>query len=145
MLFLQIMNEPIEQFRAILKQSGNSLTRTRQAVFVALHFQESQTMHELIDRCAAIDRASIYRTITLFEHLGVVQRVHVGWKYKLELTDVFATHHHHLACTRCGKVVPLPENVAIEAQLIKLATSQKFAMHDHRVEIRGLCSECQKI
>jgi len=34
----------------------------------------------------------------------------IGWKYKLELSNAFQHHHHHLTCLQCGGVTPLPED-----------------------------------
>lgn len=100
-------------------------------------------MHELLLACPTVDRASIYRTVALFEKLGIVQRLQIGWKYKLELTDSFIHHHHHLSCSQCGKIVALPENADLEAALLALATSRGFSAQDHQLEIRGLCGDCR--
>jgi Fur family ferric uptake transcriptional regulator len=68
----------------------------------------------------------------------------MGWKYKLELSDAFHHHHHHLSCSGCGKVIPLPEESALEEQLAMLADSHDFVMQGHQLEIQGLCKGCQK-
>src|SRR4051794_16257279 len=81
-----------------LRRQGFSMTQTHGLIFELLWAQEPQSMHELYVRGQSrFDRASLYRTIHLFEETGIVQRVYVGWKYKLELTDVFSHHHHHLS------------------------------------------------
>lgn len=100
-------------------------------------------MHEIIAACAGqTDRASVYRSIALFEQLGIVHRLHIGWKYKIELTDVFSHHHHHLACSRCGTVIPLTEDDELESMLSQLAASHNFQAQSHQLEIRGLCVRC---
>jgi Fur family ferric uptake transcriptional regulator len=138
------MVEPLEQFRAALKQHGQSLTRSRQLVFSALQDKEPQTMHAVVQSChAQVDRASVYRTIALFERLGIVQRLQIGWKYKLELSDAFHHHHHHLTCLQCARIIPLPEDPQLENRLRQLAKAAHFHTQDHQVEIRGLCHTCQ--
>lgn len=92
--------------------------------------------------CGQVDRSSVYRTIALFEKLGIVQRLQIGWKYKLELSDSFHHHHHHLTCRQCGKTFPLTENVQLENMLHKLAMSQDFIMQEHQLEIQGVCQAC---
>ena len=136
------MLEPLQQLREQLKIHNHSLTAPRRAVFDALQGQEPQTMHEVVARCPGIDRASVYRTIALFEHLGIVQRLQIGWKYKLELTGAFAHHHHHLSCNKCGRIIPLPEDSVLEKRLSLLAGSQNFQPQDHQLEIRGFCVDC---
>ena len=75
------MIEPLEQLMNSLKQHGQSLTKPRQVVFAALQGQEPQTMQQLVATCAGqIDRATVYRIVSLFEQLGIVQRLQIGWK-----------------------------------------------------------------
>jgi Fur family ferric uptake transcriptional regulator len=126
-----------------LKQHGFSLTMPRKAIFQAMQDQEPQTMSQLIASCRQLDRASVYRTVGLFERLGITQRLQLGWKYKLELTDAFTHHHHHLTCSHCQAVIPLPEDKPLENRLLALAKSHGFQAQDHQVEIRGLCANCQ--
>lgn len=138
------MSEPLEQFKTVLKQQGQSLTRTRLTVFKALQDKEPQTMRAVVAACASdTDRASVYRTISLFERLGIVQRLQIGWKYKLELSDAFHHHHHHLTCSHCGTIIPLPEDHQLEARLRTLSQSQGFMMQGHQLEIQGVCRNCR--
>jgi Fur family ferric uptake transcriptional regulator len=129
--------------QSTLKQHGYSLTQPRQIVFSALQNQEPKSMSEIVKACKNIDRASVYRTIALFEKLGVIRRLQMGWKYKLELSDAFSHHHHHLTCTKCGKVITIRESSILEKQLNSLASAKGFQAQDHQLEIRGLCKTCQ--
>lgn len=127
----------------VLKQTGYSLTKARNLVFSSLQNQEPQTMNQLIAACgSAIDRASVYRTVALFEKLGIVQRLQIGWKYKLELSDSFHIHHHHLTCNNCGTIAPLHEDPELENRLLRLASGESFTPTSHQIEIRGLCHPC---
>jgi Fur family ferric uptake transcriptional regulator len=90
------------------------------------------------------DRASVYRTVSVFERLGVVHRLNMGWKYKLELNDGFMHHHHHMTCISCGIVIPLEENHELEERILELPRVQNFLATDHQLEIRGICSSCQR-
>lgn len=138
------MNKAIDQLKSTLKASGYSLTHPREAVFMALQNQEPLTMKQLAIACSKIDRASIYRSVLLFEKLNIVQRVYIGWKYKIELSDDFHQHHHHLTCSTCGKVVPFEEDENFENGLDMIAKRQGFAMEGHQLEIQGICTDCQK-
>src|SRR4051812_18203711 len=122
---------PVEQLKITLKQQGQSLTAPRRAVFAALQDKEPQTMRDVVTACRGLaDRASVYRTVGLFEQLGIVQRLQIGWKYKLELGDTFHRHHHHLTCTGCGAVIPFDEDPVLEKSLQAAASSKKFSMRD---------------
>ncbi|MBC7581394.1 transcriptional repressor [Aeromicrobium sp.] len=131
-----------QQMKFALKSTGHSITVPRKQLFKTLQAHEAQTIHELVARCPTVDRATIYRTIELFEELGIVQRLQIGWKYQLELTDSYVHHHHHLVCTRCGAIIALAEDAELEARLITLAATADFTASDHQLEIRGLCSNC---
>jgi Fur family transcriptional regulator, ferric uptake regulator len=136
---------PEELFVKTLKTNKYSLTNTRTVVFEALQHEEPLSMAELQSKLdGMVDRASLYRTITLFEQLGIVQRLQIGWKYKLELADDFNFHHHHIACKQCGLTLPVREDLTLEASIRTLAMEYGFTEVTHQLEIRGLCPSCQK-
>lgn len=138
------MPSPQEQLKALLTDSGYSITKPRLALFKALQHSEPQTISQIIKRLPSIDRASIYRNIELFQKLGVIQQLHVGWKYKIELSDIFADHHHHVSCRNCGRMVSFEESDVIKRELDRLAKQLSFEPLDHQLEIQGICSQCQK-
>ena len=134
-----------ETLKAILKKSGSSLTHTRRYIFDLLWGQEPQSMAVLISRAGEkVDRATIYRTVELFERLGIVTRLNIGWKYRVELSDVFSEHHHHMHCSNCGKVVNLPANPMLETMIDTLAAKTNFSPRGHSLEIYGLCPSCSR-
>lgn len=137
------MDAFLPELRQYLKQHGQSLTKPRLAVFLALRGREPQTMQQLTAACPAVDRASVYRTVALFEQLAIIQRLQIGWKYKLELTDTFSHHHHHMTCLKCGKVIPFDESPALESDLRRIVESKNFQMQGHQLEIQGLCQACK--
>ena len=137
------MNSLHQLLKVRLKMAGYSNTKTRRLVFDALLNQEPQTMHEITTTLAAsVDRASTYRTIDLFEKLGIVQKLHIGWKYKIELTDAFHDHHHHMTCLGCGSLTALDGDSHIENDIEDLAKKHNFTITLHQLEISGYCSNC---
>lgn len=139
------MSESESSLRSALRAKKFSLTVPRKAVFAALLDNDTMTMRELVTACGSeINRSSIYRSVAIFEELGIVQRLQIGWRYKLELTDQFHDqHHHHATCKKCGAVQALPEDVKLESQLARLAARYDFQQKSHQVEIVGLCKNCQ--
>jgi len=130
--------------KEVLREHGYSITDQRLLIFDLLVGQEPMTMYELYDRAQSkLDRASTYRIIDLFEKLGIVQRVSIGWKYKIELSDKFAEHHHHLTCLSCQKVIPIAGD-EMESFINGLAKKHTFQAVAHQVEIQGYCDECAK-
>lgn len=128
-----------------LKKHGYSITRVRRLVFSTLDKQAPQTMNELISRLTpTIDRASAYRTVALFESIGIVQRLQIGWKYKLELSDEFNDHHHHISCVKCGQLQSFHENEDFVRLLEQSAAHSGYLLVNHQVDLQGICKNCQK-
>ena len=127
-----------------LKEKGYSLTKPRLLVFEEINKSAPLTVRQLIDQINnKVDRASVYRTLTLFEETNVIQRIYAGWKYKVELSDRFNEHHHHLTCQKCGKVIPI-HNQQLEKFIEEVAERANFKITSHQLEIQGLCKNCAK-
>ena len=131
------------ELRQTLRTHGQSLTSARQTVFAALQHQEPLTMRELVARCPGIDRASVYRTVTLFEKLGVIERLQTGWKYRLELSGNYHEHHHHATCLRCGRSLVIQEDETVERYVASVASELGFTLTGHQLELQGYCTDCQ--
>src|SRR4030042_6547371 len=53
-----------------------------------------------------IGLTSIYRSLDLFESLGIVFKISNGSSVKYKLCEI-KNHHHHIICKACGAVVEL--------------------------------------
>ncbi len=138
------MSAVTDTLKSLLKQQEFSVTKQRLLIFNALVGQEPLTMGQLIKKIAGrIDRASVYRTIALFEHVGVTQRLNIGWKYKIELTDKFSDHHHHLSCLKCGKVIDIGDEKHIDNFINEVAAKFGFDPRKHQFEVDGYCEKCR--
>lgn len=133
-----------DNLQALLRKNKASLTTPRKKIFDLLLDKDPQSMQVLVKRAAEqVDRATVYRTVELFEKLGIVHRLNIGWKYKIELSDVFLDHHHHMYCSRCGQTQDLPSNAMLETMIDSQAGKTGFAPRGHQLEIYGLCANCQ--
>ena len=132
------------QFKKLLKQAGYFITAPRKHIFELLQEHPALTLKQLIHLTKDHDQATVYRTVDLFEELGVINRLRLGWHTKIELSDLFQHHHHHLTCTQCGKVTDLEEDLEVEQSINKLAAKIHFKAIDHNLEIRGVCNSCQR-
>ncbi|USN96665.1 MAG: transcriptional repressor [Candidatus Nomurabacteria bacterium] len=136
------MNETLSRLSDILKKDGYSLTKPRRAVFQFLLGKEPVTMSDITKvLMPTVDRASVYRTVALFQELGIIQRHNVGWKYTIELSDTFSEHHHHITCIRCGKVTSINEK-ALERSVEDLARQYGYRATGHQIELQGYCAAC---
>lgn len=136
-------SDKIQEFKQLLAQNGQNVTKARLRTFELLLDGEPHAMSQLIAKSAGtVDRVSIYRNIELFEKLGVVKKVYIGWKYKIELSDLFTTHHHHLLCLGCGKTTDIEDEQHIESFIESVASEQGFSVRSHQFEIEGYCKTC---
>lgn len=137
-------NREYSRFKKLLKSNKYFITAPRMQLFGLLQNQPALTIKELINLMKRFDATTVYRTIDLFEKLGVVTRIQLGWHSKIELSDIFQHHHHHLSCVHCGKVSVLQEDEIIEKRIELLAQTTNFKPTDHQLEIRGICNNCLK-
>ena len=133
----------IQALEEIISQNGLRMTAARLTTFKLLASPEPQSIQHIITRAQGkVDRVSIYRNIELFEKLGIVHRIYIGWKYKLELSDEFLAHHHHLSCLTCGKMIDIEDEKHIDAFIKAVAEKCNFQPRRHQFEIDGYCSDC---
>ena len=131
--------------RKVLSDNRAKLTQPRLFVFRLLLDHGPQSLAELTARSAGnVDRVSVYRIVALFERVGILKKVTIGWKYKVELSEIFLDHHHHITCLSCGTVTAVKENEAIETILHTLANGTGFVVASHQLELQGYCQKCQK-
>lgn len=135
----------IQSLKNILSENGYKITKAREDTFSVLLSPEPQSMAALIDKAHdKVDRVTMYRNIDLFEKLGIVNRIYVGWKYKIELSDSFMDHHHHLSCLSCGKVIDIEDEQHINEFIKSVTDKFSFTPRHHQFEIDGFCNVCSK-
>lgn len=135
--------ERTEKLRTILSQHGYKVTVTRTRVYLALAeasqpLSNTQLIHNLPD----LDKVSVYRTIALFESLGILHRIWNGFKSSIELSDAHSPHHHHFTCTNCSKVTSF-KSEEVEGALHALEATLGVTINQHLVELSGICDSCK--
>lgn len=134
-----------ENLKQLLSSGGYHLTKPRELVFNILYESGPLSMSELITATKGkVDRVSVYRTIDVFEKLGLANRIYLGWKHKIELSDDFVHHHHHLTCLKCGKTIDIEDEEHILEFMESLSKKHSFELKRHQFEIDGYCSDCRE-
>lgn len=127
-----------------LRNDNQSVTKPRELVFMTVKKFGPISINELIRKTSSsLDRSSVYRTVTLFEDLGYFRRVNTGWKYKLELSDKFSHHHHHIVCRKCGKTLELNDDKDLSKVIKSMASDSGYQDLEHELEIVGICVTCK--
>ena len=86
--------------------------------------------------------ATVYRVLAQFAAAGIlVRRSFEHGTAVFELDD--GSHHDHLICVLCGKVVEFIDPT-IEKLQKKVAEEQGYRLVDHSMALYGVCHECQK-
>ena len=135
-------------FGRYLKEQGLPLTHQREVVAHVLfsadaHLSADGVEEELRRRGERIGKATIYRTLDLLVKSNLVEEFDFGEGFKrYEHRLRRDPGHQHLICQGCGKVAEfsIPELPAIEA---RVARETGFRPQRHRLEIHGLCADCQ--
>lgn len=129
---------------ARLAHKGHRLTGPRRAVLVAI--ADAPRPFSIEDICSAlpgVGRATVFRTVRLFQDLDVVCRVPLEdgtARYQLSGTQ---EHHHHLVCTACGAVTEF-DDPDLDARISANAADSHFRLDAHSVELYGLCKSCRE-
>ncbi len=87
-----------------------------------------------------MDRATIYRNVQNFENLGLLESM-IDTRGIARYMICDGAHHHHLVCMSCGRIINFPCNNPFWE---KLAQQHHFEEAYHRIEVYGLCSDCQQ-
>jgi len=125
-----------------LKNHKKRNTAGKQLVFKHLNNHEALTTLELYQKVAGhMDRTTFYRIIKQFYELDVIKDAVINSVRKIELSDNFSSHHHHLICIRCGDITNV-NDIKLEQYLKLLAARKGYIHHNHSFEIQGICPAC---
>lgn len=101
------------------------------------------TALEIDRRLPSVGRASVYRTLEQLEQLELVHRVDIGGEVvAFERVDI-GGHHHHMVCTRCGRLVPFADT-KLERAIEAIGEGAEFEITAHDVLLRGVCPRCSE-
>lgn len=132
--------------RNVFREKKLSLSHHRLLIYQELSnalspLSPSEIYQSLLKKKKKIGLTSIYRSLELFESLGMVFKIVNGstLRYKLcELVD----HHHHIVCKACGNVVEL-NFCDISNWSKKVTESTGYEVVDHELNFYGFCKSCQ--
>lgn len=88
-----------------------------------------------------IGLATIYRALHMLKEKGLVEEHRFNDEFSRYEAKP-ASHHDHLICIECGKVVEFDQPVIEQLQLAA-ARENHFSIVSHRLEIYGVCETCR--
>ena len=132
----------MQEIESLFAEKSLRLTDPRRKLYAALKESNSPlTIAQLIKKCPGIDRTSVYRTLDLFESLGIASSTHIAWKKVYELSSPYKPHHHHFHCEVCGSFEDI-ESELFEGLIEEMAQKNGFRATSHMFEVKGICRNC---
>jgi Fur family ferric uptake transcriptional regulator len=135
-------------FRRYLSDRNLPATQQRLAVAsvvldAADHLSAEDVARRVETRDMAVGLATVYRTLDLLVASGLVQQRDFGEGFRRYEPVAPGQVHEHCICSACGKVMEF-SNDRLERMIALLAEEAEFRPHHHRLEVFGLCRECQQ-
>tara|TARA_Y100000766_G_scaffold200857_1_gene173065 strand:+ start:622 stop:1065 length:444 start_codon:yes stop_codon:yes gene_type:complete len=128
-----------------LKKAGLKVTLPRIKILEILqspdnqHISAEDVYKVLLDLGEEIGLATVYRVLNQFDDAGIVSRHHFeGGKSVFELSG--STHHDHLVCLKCGKVVEFEDDL-IERRQLEIAEENGIKLTNHSLYLYGECED----
>jgi Fur family ferric uptake transcriptional regulator len=136
-----------EVLEGYITQNNLKITSQRRAVLDAFINSENHVSAEDLYKMVSekepkIGLATVYRTLALFTQSGLAIELDFGDGQKRYEHKYMHSHHDHMICTSCGKIIefhdPLIEKFQEEA-----AAKHNFTITSHKLDMFGICSQCQ--
>ncbi|MCI3029985.1 Fur family transcriptional regulator [Desemzia incerta] len=141
------MSERVSQSINKLKANNIRITPQRYGILEYLiehdsHPTADEIYKALSDRFPSMSVATVYNNLRLFTEIGFVKEMRFG--DASSRFDFATTEHYHAVCENCGKVEDIyyPGLEDVESVTADLTG---FKITHHRLEIYGLCMDCQKL
>lgn len=106
------------------------------------------SISEIAAHLPEVPRSSAYRHLVDLQGAGVVRRIAAKDEFaRFELAEDLTEHHHHLLCTKCGRVIDVTPTPAFERTVAKMvqdfAAQEHFQPTSHALDVIGLCVDCK--
>lgn len=134
------------RFKSFVSEEGIKATRQRAEILdIFLNSSGHKNLAQIHAQVAKLNPrigyVTVYRTLKLLTRLGLaVQRKFADGETRYEPTQE-GTHHDHLICLDCGKIVEFKDE-GIESLQHQVAKQQGFKIFHHRMELYGKCGHC---
>ena len=128
-----------------LRAGGYRVTPQRQLVLEAVGRLEHATPEEIYGEvrqtARGVNVSTVYRTLELLEHLGLVKHSHL---HHGAPTYHLAEHaqHVHLVCRRCERITEV-DQATVQPLVAALEERAGFLTDVGHLTVFGLCADCR--
>jgi Fur family transcriptional regulator, ferric uptake regulator len=131
----------------VLRENGLRMTPQRQVILELVEMSSGQITPEEIyqqvhARLPMVNRSTVYRTLEVFEELGIIRHIHDAngaARYLRGGEEV----HLHLVCHRCGHRIDVDDTSLTEPLREALARRFGFTADFTHFAIAGRCAGCE--
>src|SRR5579871_3560909 len=105
------------------------------------HFTVDDLWQTLRQEEPRLGRATVYRSVEMLVNMGILDRVEFAdgtHHYRV----CGGTHHHHLTCTQCHRVIEVDICLPVE-QINAIGCQTKFDIEGHSLSLFGRCEACR--
>lgn len=136
-----------QNFREFIFNKGLKSTKKRDEVFEEVlktegHFDPDELYIRLKQKGSKVSRASVYRTLPLLVEIGLIEEVERVDKHAHYEKISVDSHHDHMICMKCGKVIEF-FSPTLEMLQDEICLRENFIKVRHSLEMFGICSQCQ--
>ena len=115
------------------------LTKQRQLIYditmTMYHPNAEEVFKKVHEKYPEIGRATVYRNLTVLVEQGLLTKLVItGESIRY---DINIKHHNHFVCTKCGKIIDLPE-----VEIVKVPDN--LDVEYQSVTFYGVCPECKQ-
>ena len=140
-------SKELKVLEGYITQNQLKITRQRRAVLKAFtecenHVSAEELYNMVSSAESKIGLATVYRTLALLTESGLASELDFGDGQKRYEHRYMHSHHDHMICTECGKIIEF-NHPLIEKFQEKVAADNKFTITSHKLDLLGLCNECQ--
>ncbi len=106
-------------------------------------FATDDLWQELLQVDPGLGRATVYRAVEVLVQQGVLDRVEFADGTHRYRVCSARTHHHHVTCTQCRRVVEVPTCLPPEL-LAVIEKKTRFTLEGHFLGLFGRCADCRR-
>lgn len=143
---MTVVKEELKEALEMLKNTGVRITPQRHAI---LEYLVESMMHPTADeiykalegKFPNMSVATVYNNLRVFKEVGLVKELTYG--DASSRFDYVTSQHYHVICEKCGKIVDF-SYAGLEEIENEAAKATGFVINSHRLEIYGVCQDCNK-
>ncbi|MFC0613569.1 peroxide-responsive transcriptional repressor PerR [Scopulibacillus daqui] len=143
---MTVTEERIKEAINTLKEAGVRITPQRHAILEYLivsmsHPTADEIYKALEGKFPNMSVATVYNNLRVFKKAGLVKELTYG--DSSSRFDFATSDHYHCICNSCGKIVDFHYPGLDEVETLAEHVTG-FRVGKHRMEVYGICPECQK-